>query len=162
MERTHWSTVALVAAVAFALGVAVGIRLFSAMPPLSYLAAVPVVIVLLAVLGTGWRVRSAVAKNRIGLDRSQMSPHEVVVVLALAKASSVLGAALCGVGAGYAVPVGLRAGDVTAASADLPVAIVLAVLGAALCGVGLLVETWCRVPPGDDGETDSVRGASRA
>ncbi|WP_333619703.1 DUF3180 domain-containing protein [Dietzia sp.] len=157
MDRTNWTTVVLIACVAFAVGIAAGLRLFSGMPPLSYLTAVPVALVCVVDLVLGLRVRSAIAKRRVGLDRSQTSPHTVVVVLALAKASTVLGAVIGGAGAGYAIPLGIRAGDNSAAAHDLPVAIVLAVLGFVLCGIGLLTETWCKVPPGDDAPRESSR-----
>lgn len=161
MDRTSWLTVVLVALVSAAAGVGAGVRLFSAMPPLTFVTVIPLSVVILVDLVLGWRVRGAVESGRVGLDRAQMSPHTIVVVLSLAKASTVLGAVVAGLGAGYAVPLGMRAGDVTAASEDLPVAIVLAVLGAVLCGVGMLVETWCKVPPGDD-QADALRGVSPA
>lgn len=161
MDRTSWLTVVLVALVCAVAGICAGVRLFSAMPPLTYLTAVPLSVVIGIDLVLGWRVRSAIDAGRVGLDRSQMSPHTVVVVLSLAKASTILGAVVAGFGAGYAIPLGMRASDVTAAHDDLPMAIVLAVIGAALCGVGLLVETWCKVPPGDD-QAAALRGASPA
>ena len=161
MDRTSWLTVVLVASCSLAAGIGAGVRLFSAMPPLTYVTIIPLSAVIGVDLFLGWRVRAAVEAERVGLDRSQMSPHTIVVVLALAKASTMLGAVVAGLAAGYAVPLAIRAGEVSAAAADLPVAIVLAVLGAVLCGVGLLVETWCKVPPGDD-PAESLRGASPA
>lgn len=161
MDRTSWLTVVLVATCSVAAGIGAGMRLFSSMPPLTYVTLVPLSVVMGVDLFLGWRVRSAVESERVGLDRSQLSPHTIVVVLALAKASTVLGAVVAGLAAGYAIPLARRAGEVTAAASDLPVAIVLAVLGAVLCGVGLLVETWCKVPPGDD-PAEPMRGASPA
>jgi hypothetical protein len=80
-------------------------------------------------------------------------------VLALAKASSLAGALLVGLGLGLALDLLIRSSTTTG---DL-VARDLSTLGSAilLLAAGLIAEFLCRVPPQDDDDDHSDRGPER-
>ncbi len=80
-------------------------------------------------------------------------------VLALAKASSLAGALLVGLGLGLALDLLVRSSTTTG---DL-VARDLSTLGSAilLLAAGLIAEFLCRVPPQDDDDDHSDRGPER-
>ncbi len=88
--------------------------------------------------------------------RARIREHRVVTGLgiartvALAKASSLLGALMGGAWVGALAYLGPRSGRVTAAADDLPATIVGVVSAAALIGAALWLEYNCRTP--DEGD----------
>lgn len=91
-----------------------------------------------------WRVR----RDR-GLPLAQrMDPIAAARTLVLGQAAGFTGAALAGWHGAVAAQVAGRAGLGAPTVVD---AIVMAVGGLVLLLVGLVVETWCRIPPEEDG-----------
>lgn len=88
-------------------------------------------------LALGLRVR----RDRERPLAGRMDPIAAARTLVLGQASGLTGAALAGwhLGAGASAPAVLDAG-------------LLVVGGAALLAAGVVVERWCRIPPGEDGE----------
>lgn len=162
MQRTSWVTLGPVLAVCLVAGVVAGVQYLNVMPPLSYLSAVCLGGVTAVLLWWGWTVKQAVADNRIGQDRSQLSPLTVVRVVALAKASALLGAGTGGCAGGYAIALGIRRGEVSAAATDFPVAVVITCTAVALLVAALVVETWCQLPPGSDEDLEALADGSAA
>lgn len=162
MQRTSWVTLGPVLAVCLVAGAVAGVQYLNAMPPLTYLSAAGLAVVAAVLLWWGWTVRQSVAANRIGQDRSQLNPLTVVRVVALAKASALLGAGIGGAAGGYAIVLGIRRGAVAAAATDFPVAVVITCAAVALLVVGLVVETWCILPPGSDEDFEALPDGSAA
>ncbi|CAM3996088.1 DUF3180 domain-containing protein [Micrococcus flavus] len=91
---------------------------------------------------------------RVRRDRERplagrMDPIAAARTLVLGQASGLTGAALAGWHVGAGLEVAGRAGLEAPAVLD---AGLLVLGGAALLVVGVVVERWCRIPPGEDGE----------
>ena len=156
VQRLRWSTLALVALVAAAAGAVLGGEFFGSLPRLGW-GWVTLVLVALFDVVLALRIRSAIARGRVGQDRSQIHPVTIARSLALGQASAVLGALAGGVGAGFSVFLAYRMGDLAAARDELPAAIAVAVSGALLAGCGLWLEASCSTPPEDpEAEVDAL------
>ncbi|WP_298177333.1 DUF3180 domain-containing protein [Saccharomonospora sp.] len=100
--------------------------------------------------------------------RSRIRSHRVVTGLgiaravALAKASSLLGALMAGAWLGALVYLAPRSSEIVAASEDLPAAVVGVCCAVALVGAALWLEHCCRAPGNGDrgGRGDRNRGSS--
>ena len=94
-----------------------------------------------------------------GAMRQPVDSFYATRVLALAKASSLAGSLVVGLGLGLSLDLLIRS---STATGDL-VARDLSVLGAAilLLAAGLVAEFLCRVPPQDDDDDHSDRGPER-
>ncbi|MFF5990880.1 DUF3180 domain-containing protein [Prauserella flavalba] len=107
----------------------------------------------LLVLAVGELVLAFVVRNRIRSGRV-VTGIGIARAVALAKASSLLGALMLGAwlaGVAYLAP---RADELTAASDDLPAAIVGAGCAAALIAAALWLEHCCRAPESRDHDRD--------
>ncbi|MFW0797564.1 DUF3180 domain-containing protein [Gordonia sp. CPCC 205515] len=100
-------------------------------------------------------VRSRVASRDVGRARGQLHPLTAARVLALAKASAILGAIATGVWAGVLVFLWTQH-DLAAADHDRPGAILGLVGGVLLVGAALWLEYCCRAP--DDPTDDALGG----
>ncbi|PXY34260.1 hypothetical protein BAY59_01535 [Prauserella coralliicola] len=107
----------------------------------------------LLVLAVGELVLAFVVRNRIRSGRV-VTGIGIARAVALAKASSLLGALMLGAwlaGVAYLAP---RSDELTAASDDLPAAIVGAGCAAALIAAALWLEHCCRAPESRDHDRD--------
>lgn len=100
-------------------------------------------------------VRSRVASRDVGRARGQLHPLTAARVLALAKASAILGAIATGGWAGVLVFLWTQH-DLAAADHDRPGAIIGLVGGVLLVGAALWLEYCCRAP--DDPTDDALGG----
>lgn len=117
------------------------------LPTLPTLAGSSLVLVAIVEVAFGFSLRS-----RIRHRPRTVPPLTAVRAVALAKASSLLGAIMlgCWLGVlGYVLP---RRDEITAAGSDTTAAVVGAVCALALAGAGLWLEYCCRTP--GDGEVD--------
>ena len=122
--------------------------LYGEIPPLPTFAGVTLLVLAIieGVLGTSLRGRIKRMAEGRPMDGRPLEPLTVARAVALAKASSLLGAIMLGawIGVlGYLLP---RQGELSAAANDLPSAIVGAVCAAALIGAALWLEYCCRTP----------------
>lgn len=125
---------------------------YSSVPPIPLLAGL--VLYLLAVIEAvvGFVVRARVEGRQVGRARGQLHPLTAARVLALAKASAILGAIATGLWAGMLVFL-LAQHDVIAAEHDKPGVIVGAIGGVLLTIAALWLEHCCRAPDDPDDNT---------
>ena len=158
MTRTRPSTLVLLAVIGTVVGFLLQIALAAASLPKfrpeytfgATLAVIAIVVVALAV---------PVYRATHGPLRQPIDSFYATRVLALAKASSLAGALLAGLGLGLALDLLIRSSTTTG---DL-VARDLSTLGSAilLLAAGLIAEFLCRVPPQDDDDDHPDRGPER-
>jgi hypothetical protein len=141
------------------LGLAVAVIVFlvvrvsyGSMPPLPLLAGVVLYVLAALEVVIAFVVRSRVADRQIGSHDGQLHPLTAARVLALAKASAILGAIATGVWAGTLVYLLTRQSDLAAAEHDRPGTIVGVIGGVLLVAAALWLEYCCRTPddPSDD------------
>lgn len=134
------------------IGLVLGYLLFQAaygsMPHLPTLAGTT-----LLVLGVIEAVLAFVIRNRITTRRVVLSVW-IARAVALAKASSLLGALMLGVWAAGALYLGPESGQLSAAADDLPAAIVGIGCSIALIAAALWLEHCCRNPDSGDRDRD--------
>ncbi len=104
-------------------------------------------------------VRSRVASRQVGRARGQLHPLTAARILALAKASAILGAISVGAWSGMLIFL-LGQNDVTQAEHDRAPVIVALVGGVVLVAAALWLEYCCRAP--DDPTPDALTDASGA
>lgn len=112
-------------------------------PPYSLSLALGAIAVVALVFGL--RLKRAIADSARMVD-----PFQAVRVLVVARAGALVGALFGGAGAGFVLSL-IGRSVAAPASIWLPMAAML-VAGLVQLGVSLLVERWCRVPPGDGDE----------
>jgi hypothetical protein len=146
MTRTRPATLVLLAVGGGALGwllemilVAAGSR--AVVPPLT----LPVTLVALAAvaLALAWPIRQSVR----GKVRRRVDPFQATRVVVLAKASSLSGSLLAGVGFGILAFLASR--PVVASTDSLWLAAAAGVSALVLMAAGLVAELWCTIPPDD-------------
>lgn len=103
----------------------------------------------------GVKVRGRVEEGLIGQDRSQMNPLTIAQLMLVGRAGAWAGAIVGGIYVGISSHVIPRAGDLIAASEDLPGALASALGGIVLAAAGLYLERSCEVPPPQSGESIS-------
>ncbi|MHA3683698.1 DUF3180 domain-containing protein [Leucobacter sp. HY1908] len=113
-------------------------------PP--YSVAIALVSIAAVLIVFGLRIKRAVASEKRAVD-----PFLAVRVLVAARAGALVGGAFGGFGAGLVLSLVGRSVPAPA-TVWLPMAAVGGA-GLALLVCGLIVERWCRVPPGDGDET---------
>ena len=91
-------------------------------------------------------VRSRIREGRV------ITGLGIARAVALAKASSLLGARMLGAGLAGGAFLAPQASDITAAAADLPAAVIGTACAAVLIGAALWLEHCCRAP--DTGDRD--------
>lgn len=146
MTRTRPATLVLLAIGGGALGwllemmlVAMGSR--AVVPPLTL--TVTLVALAAVALALAWPIRQSVR----GKVRRRVDPFQATRVVVLAKASSLAGALLAGVGAGV---LAFLASRPVVASTDYLWQSAAATIGAlVLLIAGLVAELWCTIPPDD-------------
>lgn len=118
---------------------------YSDFPPLPLLASVVLYVLAALEIVIAFVVRSRVESHQIGQARGQLHPLIAARVLALAKASAILGAISVGVWAGLLTFL-LGQQDVAAADHDRPAAIVGLIGGVLLVAAAMWLEYCCRAP----------------
>lgn len=141
---TRWSTLLLVVLI-FGVGAHRLIDTwYSTLPPLPWGPLVSVGLVALIEVAAAWRVAPHVPGRKVALE--PVEPLLVARLAVLAKASSVLGAAVTGVCIGAAAWLVPRSERVVAAEHDVPVALAGIVVGVLLVVAALWLEWACRIP----------------
>lgn len=87
----------------------------------------------------------------IGLDNSQLNPLTVMNFMLVGKSSAWTGAVVGAAYAGIATYVLPNAGELVAASSDVPGVLLCVTGGIAMAAAGLYLEKHCEVPPPTDG-----------
>lgn len=146
MTRTRPATLVLLAVAGGAFGwlvemmlVAMGSR--AVVPPLTL--TFTLVVLAAVALALAWPVRQSVR----GKVRRRVDPFQATRVVVLAKASSLSGALLTGVGAGVLAFLASR--PVVASTDALWLAAAAAAGALVLTTAGLVAEAWCTIPPDD-------------
>jgi uncharacterized membrane protein len=130
---------------------------YSSVPPLPVLTGIVLYILAVIEVVVGFIVRARVEGRDVGRARGQLHPLTAARVLALAKASAILGAIATGLWAGVLVFL-LTQHDIAAAEHDRPAAVVGLIGGVLLTVAALWLEYCCRAP--DDPEDSSINGSS--
>jgi hypothetical protein len=121
--------------------------LYAQLPPLPTFAGVTLLVLAIVEAALGVSLRSRIRNPG---DGRPVQPLAAARALALAKASSLLGAIMLGAWLGvlgYVLP---RRDELAAAAEDLPSTIVGAVCAAVLIGAALWLEYCCRTPHDQD------------
>ena len=126
---------------------------YNDLPPLPLLAGLVLYVLAVLEIVIAFVVRARVDSRQVGRARGQLHPLTAARVLALAKASAILGAIAVGVWAGLLLFLWSQH-DVTAATHDRPGAIIGLIGGVLLVGAALWLEYCCRAP--DDPTEDSI------
>lgn len=124
------------------------------LPPLPTFAGVTLLVLGIVEVALGASLRSRIHKPEGGRP---LQPLTAARAVALAKASSLLGAIMLGAWLGilgYLVP---RRGEVTAAAEDLPSAVIGLGCAAALIAAALYLEWCCRTPRDQDNPPPEYR-----
>ena len=149
MKRTG-AGVLLVAA---AIGVAVGFAVDQALtatgrPTFTPVVSLPILLVLLGVVVVGLAI--PIRRATHGTKRVKVDPFRAVRIAMLAKASSIVGAAVGGMGGGMWIFLATR--PVTPSLGSLGTVIATTVCGAVLVVAGLVAEHLCMIRKDDDDE----------
>ncbi|WHU47611.1 DUF3180 domain-containing protein [Gordonia sp. L191] len=128
---------------------------YSSVPPIPALAGIVLYVLAVIEAVTGFIVRARVEGKQVGRARGQLHPLTAARVVALAKASAILGAIATGLWGGMLVFL-LNQTGVTAAEHDTPAAVVGLIGGVLLTVAALWLEYCCRAP--DDPDDNSVNG----
>ena len=148
MQRTSWSTLPLIAVGAGGASYLLleAVRSRGTIVPVSGYSWAAIVVIAVAVLLLGRSVRRLTEGKQTRIDAIRAAR-----VAMLAKACALAGSALVGYFAAQAL---IALANVTApALRDHALAAGAAALACmALVVVGVVVESWCRLPPGDDAE----------
>lgn len=121
---------------------------YGSMPRLPTLAGVTLVVLAVIEGLLAFALRARIREGRV------TSAIAVVRAVALAKASSMLGALMLGAWLGVLAALVPRLGDLAAARGDVRSALVGAVSAVLLIAAGLWLEHCCRTPEGGDREHD--------
>jgi hypothetical protein len=129
---------------------------YGEMPPLPTFAGVTLLVL------AGIEVWLAVwLRSRIRNPHKELQPITAARAVALAKASSLLGAIMLGAWVGILAYVLPRRADLTAAAEDFPSTVVGVICSAALIAAALWLEWCCRTPRDQDNQPPERRsGAS--
>ncbi|MDS1113069.1 DUF3180 domain-containing protein [Gordonia westfalica] len=118
---------------------------YNEFPPMPLLAGIVLYVLAALEVVIAFVVRSRVESRDVGRARGQLHPLTAARVLALAKASAILGAIAVGVWTGLLVFL-LSQQHVAAADQDRPGAIVGLIGGVVLVGAAMWLEYCCRAP----------------
>lgn len=151
MKYTRWPNLAVIAVIA---GIAANLLLiadYDALPPLPLFAGATLLLLALAEFVFSFVVRSRVS------GKSEAGPLPAATglrALALAKASSVLGALMTGAWLALLIYVLPRKDHLTVGSGDLRSGLVGLISAVALVAAGLWLEYCLRTPEDQDGRSD--------
>lgn len=122
--------------------------LYGDLPSLPTFAGVTLLILAIVEAALGTSVRTRIQRMAEGrpVEGKPLEPLTVARAVALAKASSVLGAIMLGAWVGVGAYLLPRRDELSAAADDLPSAIIGAVCAIALIGAALWLEYCCRAP----------------
>lgn len=149
MKRTGAGVLLVAAAIGVAAGFAIDQALTaSGRPTFTPVASLPILLVLLGMLVIGLAV--PIRRATRGKSTAKVNPFHAVRIAMLAKASSIVGAALGGMGAGLWIFVATR--PVTPSLGSLGTVIATTVCGAVLVAAGLVAEHLCTIRKDDDDE----------
>ena len=149
MKRTGAGVLLVAAAIGVAAGFAIDQALTaSGRPTFTPVASLPILLVLLGMLVIGLAV--PIRRATRGKSPAKVNPFHAVRIAMLAKASSIVGAALGGLGAGLWIFVATR--PVTPSLGSLGTVIATTVCGAVLVAAGLVAEHLCTIRKDDDDE----------
>ncbi|WP_019814758.1 DUF3180 domain-containing protein [Saccharomonospora saliphila] len=148
MQFTRARDLLVAGVIGFALAFPLFRAAYQSLPSLPTLAGVTLLVLAVAELVLAFVVRTRIR------SRAVVTGLGIARVVALAKASSLLGALMSGAWLGALGYLGPRAGRVVAASDDLPAAIVGVCCAAALVGAALWLEYCCRTPSDPDRDHD--------
>ena len=151
MNRTHATPLIALGLAGLVVGFLAELALASLgvpilVPPISLPLTLAVIGILIVIVA--WPVR----KSTRGRDRAPVNPFVALRIAVLAKASSLSGALILGVGLGIAVYILTR--SVVPAISTLWLAIATAAGAAILLAGGLVAEHFCTLPPRDDDHND--------
>lgn len=120
---------------------------YGSLPPLPALAGITLLLLAVVEAALGFVLRSKIQHPREG---KPIQPLTAARAVALAKASSLLGAIMLGAWLGVFGYVFPRRADLDAAAGDTTSAIIGVICAAALVGGGLWLEYCCRSPRDED------------
>lgn len=128
---------------------------YGSLPPLPRLAGVPLLALAVVEAALGLSLRNRIRRMLEGepYEGRPLQPLAAARAVALAKASSLLGALMLGAWLGVLAFLLPRRVEIIAAGHDVPSAVVGALCSAALIAAALWLEFCCRVP-GDRGNTN--------
>jgi hypothetical protein len=125
-----------------------GIRLlYGQLPPLPTFAGITLLVLAVVEAALGVSLRNRIRDPNGGRP---LQPLTAARAVALAKASSLLGAIMLGAWLGVLAYVLPRQAEIAAAADDLPSAIIGAICSAVLIGAALWLEHCCRTPHDQD------------
>lgn len=159
LRPTEPATLVVAALAAAAVGWLLVSNLYQDMPALGW-PPVMIIVALAAVeAGAAWNLRVRIHQRGRARTRSDprgrpepVDPLRVASFAVLAKASSVAGALFAGFYAGMLPWLGLEAGRLAAASADLPPSVAGLLASGALLATALWLESSCRIPEHEEDE----------
>lgn len=122
---------------------------YGAFPPITITMGAVVIALAAVCAGVAWWIRSALAHNRIGMDRSQLNPVSVAWAAAVGGASAYFGAITAGAALGLEIYLLPRVTTLAAAAEDQPGVLLLVAGGLALTAAGIWLERSCLLPPQD-------------
>jgi Ca2+/Na+ antiporter len=131
--------------------------LYGQLPPLPTFAGVTLLVLAVVEVVLAFSLRSRIRDPRGG---RRVQPLTAARAVALAKASSLLGAIMVGAWLGvfgYVLP---RRAEITAAADDLPSTVVGVICSAILTGAALWLEWCCRTPDEQDNQPPERRSGS--
>ncbi|WP_227999366.1 DUF3180 domain-containing protein [Nocardia australiensis] len=128
---------------------------YSNFPPISVYAGASLYPVAAIEVALAFIIRSRINEHQIGTGTHQLHPITAARAVALAKASVQVGSLAAGVWLGFLCWVFPQRGELRAAAADSPSAVVGLLAGVALVAAALWLEYCCRAPddPSDDPAT---------
>jgi hypothetical protein len=124
------------------------------LPPLPTFAGVTLLVLAVIEAAFGASLRSRIRKPEGG---RRIQPLTAARAVALAKASSLLGAIMLGAWLGMLVYLLPRRAEITAAADDLPSTLIGVVCSAVLIGAALYLEWCCRTPRDQDNQPPEYR-----
>ena len=149
MKRTGAGVLIIAAVLGLAAGFLVDQLLTSAgRPTFTPAVTLPILLVLLGVVVVALAV--PIRRATHGRSKAKVDPFRAVRIAMLAKASSIVGAAIGGLGAGLWIFLATR--PVTPSLGSLGTVIATAVCGALLVAAGLIAEHLCTIRKDDDDE----------
>lgn len=126
--------------------------LYGELPPLPTFAGVTLLVLAVVEAVFGHVLRGRIRRTSSG---KPLQPITAARALALAKASSLLGAIMLGAWLAVLAYVVPESGRVDAARSDIPSAVIGAVSAAVLIGAALWLESCCRTPDDPDDQRDT-------